>query len=218
MSGALKFLSSSIGKKLIMGLTGFFLISFLCFHLTINLFLFAGAGGLFTPFADFLATFPVARPIEWILFGGFLLHLLLGGFVWLLNRRARPRGYAVDRTAKTIKLSSRLSIYTGIAILAFLVWHLIQFFIRSRFFADGTGMFDLVKAAFAQPLVVVLYECALLFLGFHLKHGFQAAFQSWGFRTPKYRGFIDAVAVIVWLLIPAGFASIPLVMYLGGAR
>lgn len=219
MSGALRFLSSSIGKKLLMGLTGFFLISFLCFHLTINLFLYAGAGGLFGTFADFLGSFPLARPIELVLFGGFLLHLLLGGFVWFMNRGARPKGYAVDRTAKTIKLSSRISIVTGTAILAFLVWHLVQFFIRSRFFPmDGTTMFQLVETAFASPVVVILYELAFIFLGFHLKHGFQAAFQSWGLRTPKYRGFIDAVAVIVWLLIPLAFASIPLVFILGGAR
>jgi succinate dehydrogenase / fumarate reductase cytochrome b subunit len=138
--------------------------------------------------------------------------------VWLMNRRARPKGYAVDRTSKTVKFSSRISIVTGVAILAFLVWHLLQFFIPSRFFADGTTMYELVAAAFALPLVVVLYEVFFLFLGFHLKHGFQSAFQSWGLRTPKYRLFIDAVAVIVWLLIPLGFASIPLVMYLGGAR
>ncbi len=218
MSGALRFLSSSIGKKLIMGLTGFFLISFLCFHLTINLFLFAGAGGLFGTFADFLGTFPAMRPIELVLFGGFLLHLLLGGFVWFMNRRARPKGYAMDRTQKTIKLSSRISIVTGATILVFLVWHLVQFFIRSRFFPDGTSMFDLVAAAFAQPLVVALYLVAFIFLGFHLKHGFQAAFQTWGLRTPKYRLFIDGVGVIVWLLIPLAFASIPLVFILGGAR
>jgi succinate dehydrogenase / fumarate reductase cytochrome b subunit len=218
MSGALRFLSSSIGKKLIMGLTGFFLISFLFFHLTINLFLFAGAGGLFTPFADFLGTFPLARPIEWVLFGGFVLHFLLGILVWLMNRRARPKGYANDHTAKTINFSSRFTIVTGVVVLAFLVWHLVQFFIRSRFFPDGATMYSLVAAAFAQPLVVILYELSFLFLGFHLKHGFQSAFQSWGLRTSRYRGFIDALGVIVWLLLPLGFASIPLVFIFGGAR
>jgi succinate dehydrogenase / fumarate reductase cytochrome b subunit len=218
MSGALRFLSSSIGKKLIMALSGFFLISFLIFHLTMNLFLFRGVGGEFRSYADFLGTFPLARPIEWVLFGGFILHFCLGGFVWFMNRRARPKGYAVDRTAKTIKLSSRLPIFTGAAILAWLVWHLIQYFIESRFLNVGVDMFQLVADSFTNPVTVVIYEVLFIILGAHLKHGFQALFQSLGLRTPKYRGFIDAVGVIVWLVIPAGFASIPLVMYLGGVR
>lgn len=221
MSGALEFLSSSVGKKLLMALTGFFLVSFLTFHLTMNLFLFEGTGGDFTKFAAFLGNFPVVRPIEWILFGGFILHFCLGGFVWLMNRRARPQGYAVKGTSKTIKLSSRLPIYTGATILAFLVWHLIQFFIASRFAGHEVNMYELVAHEFSLPYVVALYEILFVILGFHLKHGFQALFQSLGLRTAKYRGFIDAVGVIVWLIIPAGFASIPLAMYFnwfGGAR
>ena len=218
MSGALRFLSSSVGKKLLMALTGFFLVSFLTFHLTMNLFLFEGSRGSFSSFADFLGTFPIVRPIEWILFGGFLLHLLLGSFVWLMNRRARPQAYKVKGISKTIKLSSRLTIYTGVAILAFLVWHLIQFFIASRFAGHPVDMFVLVAQAFSNPVTIVLYEILFVILGFHLNHGFQALFQSLGLRTAKYRGFIDAVGVIVWLLIPLGFASIPLVMYFGGAR
>jgi len=218
MSGALKFLSSSIGKKLLMALTGFFLVSFLTFHLTMNLFLFGGAGGAFNSYAEFLGTYPIVRPVEWILFGGFILHFCLGGLIWFLNRRARPKGYAVDHTARTVKLSSRLPIFTGLAILAFLVWHIIQFFIASRFAGGPVDMFDLVKIAFGQPTIVVLYEILFVILGVHLKHGFQALFQSLGLRTPKYRPFIDAVGVIVWLVIPAGFASIPLVFILGGVR
>lgn len=218
MSGALQFLSSSVGKKLVMALTGFFLISFLAFHLTMNLFLFEGSRGSFSSYAEFLGSFPVVRPIEWILFGGFLLHFCLGGFLWFMNRRARPKGYKVKGTSKTIKLSSRLSIYTGLAILAFLVWHLLQFFIASRFAGHPVDMFELVAHEFAELHVVVLYEILFVILGFHLKHGFQALFQSLGLRTARYRGFIDAVGVIVWLVIPAGFASIPLVMYLGGVR
>ncbi|MEI6387348.1 MAG: succinate dehydrogenase cytochrome b subunit [Spirochaetota bacterium] len=218
MSGALRFLSSSIGKKLLMALTGFFLISFLTFHLTMNLFLFAGSNGAFSSYAEFLGTYPVVRPIEWILFGGFILHFLLGGFVWFMNRMARPKAYAVKGSSKTIKIASRLPIYTGSAILAFLVWHIIQFFIASRFSGEPVDMFPLVVAAFGQPVIIGLYEVLFIILGFHLKHGFQALFQSLGLRTPKYRGFIDAVGVLVWLVIPAGFASIPLVMYFGGIK
>lgn len=201
-----------------MALTGFFLVSFLTFHLTMNLFLFEGTGGDFSKFAEFLGTFPIIRPIEWILFGGFLLHFCLGGLIWLLNRGARPQGYKVKGTSRTIKLSSRLSIYTGVAILAFLVWHLSQFFIASRFAGHPVDMYQLVGHEFGLLYVVVLYEILFVILGFHLNHGFQALFQSLGLRTARYRGFIDGLGVIIWLLIPAGFASIPLVMYFGGAR
>ena len=201
-----------------MALTGFFLISFLTFHLTMNLFLFEGSGGAFSSYAEFLGTYPVVRPIEWILFGGFILHFCLGAFVWLMNRRARPQGYHVKGTSRTIKLSSRLPIYTGVSILAFLVWHIAQFFVASRFAGHPVDMFQLVSHEFGELHVVILYEILFVILGFHLKHGFQSLFQSLGLRTAKYSGFIDAVGVIVWLLIPAGFASIPLVMYLGGVR
>jgi len=218
MSGALEFLSSSVGKKLLMALTGFFLVSFLIFHLTVNLFLFEGTGGDFSRFGAFLGSFPAIRPIEWILFGGFILHFCLGAYVWLKNRRARPQGYGVKGTSKTIKLSSRLSIYTGLAILAFLAWHLLQFFVASRFSGSTVNMYELVAREFSLLYVVALYELFFVILGFHLKHGFQALFQSLGLRTARYRGFIDAVGVVIWLLIPAGFASIPLVMYFGGAR
>jgi succinate dehydrogenase / fumarate reductase cytochrome b subunit len=218
MSRALQFLSSSIGKKLLMGLAGFFLITFLLFHLTINLFLLAGRDGSFSRYAEFLGKYPLLRPVEIVLFGGFLLHAVLGVAVWIANRRARPRGYRVDRTSASIKFSSRITIVTGSVVLLFLAGHVAQFFIQSRFSGDGLSMYDRVYAAFTQPVFVILYEAAFLFLGFHLKHGFQAFFQTWGMRTLKYRGFIDALGVIVWLLVPLAFASIPLVFILGGAR
>lgn len=201
-----------------MGLMGFFLIAFLLFHLTVNLFLFAGEGGSFTRYSEFLGKNPLLRPIEVILFGGFLLHVLLGAIVWIANRLVRPKGYRVKRTSASVKLSARFAIITGSVVLLFLVGHIAQFFVQSRFSGDGLSMYDRVYLAFTQPVIVVLYEVAFLFLGFHLKHGFQAFFQTWGLRTQKYKGFIDALGVIVWLLVPLAFASIPLVFILGGAR
>ncbi|MBM2845242.1 MAG: succinate dehydrogenase [Bacteroidetes bacterium] len=80
-----------------MGLSGLFLCSFLVVHLFINLFLFKQDGGAtFDVYGEFMATYPLIRPLEWILFGGFLLHAFVGIWLWVTNRQARPQLYEVN--------------------------------------------------------------------------------------------------------------------------
>lgn len=210
MNELLKFYSSSIGKKILMGLTGLFLVSFLCVHLYINLFLFCrDNGGTFETYAEFMATYPLVRPIEIGLFLGFLLHGFLGVILWLKNRSVRPIGYQVDRTGARSTWVSRLTILTGFVVLIFLVYHIRVFFVTSRFMNDDIPMFDRVAEAFSRPGVVVFYLVALLFLGLHLKHGFQSVFQTFGLRVPRYQKMVDGFAFLIWFLIPALFAAIP---------
>lgn len=211
MNKVTTFYTSSVGRKLLMSLSGFFLCSFLVIHLYINLFLFkADAGREFDTYAEFMATYPLLRPIEWILFAGFLLHAIIGVWLWLTNRMARPERYAVNKASLNSTLASRVAFWTGAFVLLFLVIHINTFFVTSRFFPTGKTMYITVQEAFRSPWYDVFYVVALIFLGYHLKHGFQSAFQTLGLRNKKYGPFIDAVAVIFWLLIPLGFAAMPL--------
>ena len=205
------FFTSSVGRKLLMWLTGFFLCSFLLIHLGINLFLFkSDNGGTFDAYAEFMATYPFIRPLEVVLFAGFLLHGFVGTWLWVANRTARPVRYEENRPQENSTLASRSAFLTGALVLVFLVVHVNTFFVRSRFFPRGETMYELVREAFQRPWYVVFYLVALVFLAFHLKHGFQSAFQTFGLRHKKYDRLIDAVGVVFWLLIPAAFAAMPL--------
>jgi succinate dehydrogenase / fumarate reductase cytochrome b subunit len=211
MSRFTAFLTSSVGRKLLMGLTGFFLCSFLLVHLGINLFLFkADNGGTFDVYAEFMATYPLIRPLEWVLFGGFLLHGFVGVWLWISNRMARPVRYERNRPQENSTLASRTAFITGAFVLVFLVVHVNTFFVRSRFFPDGETMSDRVREAFVHPWYAGFYLVALVFLAFHLKHGLQSAFQTFGLRNRKYDRWIDALGVVFWLLIPVAFASLPI--------
>jgi succinate dehydrogenase / fumarate reductase, cytochrome b subunit len=210
MNRIANFTTSSVGRKLLMGLTGFFLCSFLIVHLYLNLFLLkSDSGGTFDAYSEFMATYPLVRPLEIVLFAGFLTHMVIGIWLWWTNRNVRPRAYAVNRASENSELSSRIAFITGAFVLIFLVLHINAFFVRSRFLESGKSMYEIVTETFSNPWTDTFYLAALVFLGYHLKHGVQSAFQTFGLRTPRYRRLIDLVAVIFWLLIPAAFASLP---------
>jgi succinate dehydrogenase / fumarate reductase cytochrome b subunit len=194
-----------------MGLTGFFLCSFLVVHLYINLFLFKqDAGGTFDAYSEFMATYPLIRPLEVVLFLGFILHAVVGVWLWITNRMARPRRYEVNRASESSTLASRTAFVTGSIVLLFLVIHINTFFVQSRFFPTGKTMYQIVEEEFKSPLYDAFYVVAIAFLAYHLKHGFQSAFQTFGIRHEKYQRLIDIAAILFWLVIPLGFIAMPL--------
>jgi succinate dehydrogenase / fumarate reductase cytochrome b subunit len=215
MKKILAFFSTSVGRKLLMGLSGLFLCSFLVVHLYINLFVLkSDTGQTFDVYAEFMSTYPLMRPLEIVLFAGFLLHMILGIWLWYVNRKVRPRGYAVNRASDTSALSSRIMWVTGGFVLVFLVLHVNAFFVRSRFFPHDQTMYEIIRDAFQSPATVVFYLVALVFLAYHLRHGWQSSFQTFGLLNGTYKGLIEAIGVVFWLLIPAGFAMIPIVVFL----
>jgi succinate dehydrogenase / fumarate reductase cytochrome b subunit len=210
MNKTAAFLKSSVGRKLVMSLSGFFLCSFLIVHLYINLFALKQDGGAtFDVYAEFMATYPLLRPLEIVLFAGFLLHAVVGVWLWFSNRSVRPERYKVIRASDTSTLTSRITFWTGMFVAVFLVVHINTFFVQSRFFPDGRTMYEYLLDAFRSPGYVIFYLVALVFLAYHLKHGFQSAFQSLGLRTGKYARLIDVVGVFFWLVVPLCFAAIP---------
>ncbi len=211
MNKAATLLNSSVGKKVIMALTGFFLFSFLIVHLYINLFLFKqDSGHTFDVYAEFMATYPLLRPLEIVLFAGFLLHAVLGIWLGIMNRGVRRQKYKVNRASDNASLVSRISFWTGIIVGIFLVIHIRTFFVTSRFLPDGRTMFEIVRDAFQSPLYVIFYLISLTFLAYHIKHGFQSACQTLGLRTGRYQRLIDLAGIFFWLIIPLGFASMPI--------
>ena len=202
--------SSSVGQKLLVALTGLFLCSFLIVHVSGNLLLFRNDGGeAFNAFSEFMSTNTIIRMLEVVLIAGFLVHILFGVRVWLSSRRARPQGYAMNRSGETSTLASRWAFWTGSVVFIFLVVHMRSFWVPARFEAGGVSMYRLVRTAFESPGYDLFYLVALSLLGFHLRQGFQSAFQTFGLR-PAWQRPIDWVATIFWLLIPMAFAAMPL--------
>jgi len=202
---------SSIGHKVLVAVAGIFLCAFLIVHLSGNLLLFKNDGGAaFDQYSGAMAKNPVIRAMEIVLGMGFLIHIIFAVQTWIGNRLARPVRYTMNRPGENSELSSRIMFVTGSATFIFLVVHLRSFLVPTRFAAGvEPSMYQLVRGAFASPVYDAFYLIALVLLGYHLRHGFQSAFQTLGI-TPKRIRLIDAVAVFFWLVIPAGFATMPL--------
>lgn len=217
------FLKSSIGKKVVMGLTGLFLISFLVVHCFLNSFIFFNDGGLmFNTGADFMAHNWLIRAGEIVLFAGLIIHMVQALILTMENRKARPVGYAkVDGAANSSWYSRSMGLL-GTLLLMFLIIHLIHFWVKSRFTGlpgeDANGhenLYAVMQVTFSMLWVVIVYCLAMVSLAYHLLHGFQSAFQTLGLNHKKYTPFIKKLGVAFSLIVPFIFALMPILMYAG---
>jgi succinate dehydrogenase / fumarate reductase cytochrome b subunit len=213
-------LSYSIGKKLIMGLTGMYLILFLIIHCGINSLIFLNDGGeTFNHAAEFMSHNWLIRTLEVGLFLGFILHIIQSLILTLENKKARKIGYAVSNANANSKWYSRSMGLLGTLILIFLILHLRHFWVVSRFtdhISSGEEtLYDEMKEVFANPIVVIIYVLAQISLAYHLMHGFQSAFQTLGLNHKKYTPIIKKIGTIYAIIIPLLFALMPIAMYLG---
>jgi succinate dehydrogenase / fumarate reductase cytochrome b subunit len=214
MNSLIVFYRSSIGKKVVMSLTGLFLCLFLVEHLVGNLLLFANDGGhLYEQYSKLLVSNPVIRIIEVVLFASLVGHALSGLIVWIRNKRARPHKYSVYRLEDNTEFASRITMLGGSVIFFFLVVHLSSFFYPLRVTGTSMTAFQLVEQKFTNAWFCMFYVLSLLILAYHLKHGFQSAFQTLGLMHKKYTGILHFVAFFFWFIIPAGFASLPIYFY-----
>lgn len=217
------FLQSSLGKKLVMGLTGLFLISFLLVHCLLNAFIFANDGGLlFNDGAHFMATNPIIRAMEYVLFIGLIWHMAQALILTMQNSKARPVKYAVSNGSANSKWYSRSMGVLGTLLLLFLIVHLAHFWVKSRFTGlpgeDANGhenLYAVMQEVFKIWWVVVIYVAGCISLAYHLLHGFPSAFQSLGLNHKKYNPFIKMVGTVFSILVPLVFASMPIVIFLG---
>ncbi|MBI9070520.1 MAG: succinate dehydrogenase cytochrome b subunit [Melioribacteraceae bacterium] len=211
MSWLLESLNSSIGKKILMAVTGISLILFLVGHLSGNMALFANDGGKsFNAYAEFLHHLPGLMVIEIILASVFLLHILNALRLWVENKKARPVKYAVNASSKNSTIFSRTMVQTGSIILIFLIVHLKNFWYEYVILKSNDNLFEIVVETFKDPVYSGLYILAMILLGFHLNHGFQSAFQTFGWNHKKYTPFINFLGAIYSIAMAVGFASMPI--------
>lgn len=224
MSWFSQFLKSSIGKKLIMSLTGLFLVLFLVVHLSGNLQLLSDDGGeSFNMYTKFMTGNPLIKTISYVTYLLILLHTIQGIMIWRQNRGARASRYAVSSNRYTTFASRNMGAL-GTIILIFLLLHMYQFWLQMKIDATELivygdhepvkDLYALVAVAFKQPLYVVIYVLSMIVIAFHLRHGFQSAFQSLGLNHVKYNGVIRFLGNAIAILIPLGFAIIPVFFYL----
>ena len=222
MSWITKTLTSSIGRKIVMSLSGLFLCTFLIVHLVGNLQLFRNDQGLaFNIYSHFMGTNPIIRTVEWGLVLGFVAHIYQAYALAAKNRKARgAQGYVSDHSEQNSEWTSRNMAVLGTVILIFLIVHLYNFFWRARFgeldpdINNNDDLYTLVVSSFKIPWYVALYVAAQVALGYHLWHGFRSSFQTLGLNHRKYMPLIKYTGYAFSVLVTAGFASMPLYFYL----
>jgi len=214
--------SSSLGKKLIMSISGLFLMLFLIVHLTTNLLLLVGYCELFNKAAHMLATTPLLRIVEYLLAFGFIFHIIYATITTLKNRRNRPIGYAKTSTNNVTTWSSRNMYILGFTIFAFLVLHLINFFLKIRtgqvpvISYDGgitqiDNSYQLVSEFFINYWwYSLIYIFSAILLGLHLSHGFWSAFQTVGLSNNKWMQRLQYASYVYATIMAVGFTIIPL--------
>jgi succinate dehydrogenase / fumarate reductase, cytochrome b subunit len=210
-------LSGTIGRKVIMALSGIFLIFFLLEHFLSNLLLLSSDPNDFNGYAEFMKTNIVIRAAEWVLFAGFIIHIVYAAILTYKNKQARPIGYAANNPGENSSWFSRNMGLTGSIILIFLLVHLNSFFFPHKLPnpISGVAHTDLYHDAyekFHNVPYTLFYVFAMLLLSFHLNHGFASSFQTLGARHPKYTPFIKGLGTAFAILIPLGFALIPVII------
>lgn len=262
MSSLFRFLESSIGRKVLMSLTGLFLCSFLIIHVSGNLQLFNNDEGLaFNQYTVFMTTFLPIKIISYLLYASILLHVWVALRLTLKNQKARPVGYKAMKDPRSSSWASKNMGLLGTIILVFLVTHMANFWYEYKFGnvpwkeyqvdlnsgkvvgssfinnAEGVKMtphesvsanaegveiktivvrdlYEVVKQAFTQSWLVVLYLVGMAALAYHLVHGFQSGFQTLGIRHPSYTPIIRGIGVWIFgILIPLLFAAMPVYFY-----
>ena len=220
-----QFLNSSIGAKLVMALTGLFLILFLSVHLAGNLQLLKDDGGeAFNTYAYFMTHNPLIKVISWGNYFFILYHAFTGIRLWLANRAARGgTNYAVQST-KNSGFSARNMAWFGIIILVFIILHMVQFWGVMHFgdLAEVSypnhpepvaDLFTLVADTYKNGFFVAFYVVSMGVVGLHLWHGFQSAFQTIGLNHKKYTPLIRFVGMAFSVGLAVGFAVIPVLSY-----
>ena len=219
-------LKSSVGRKLIMSISGIFLILFLLFHLSMNV------AAVFSPEAynticEFLGANWYAVAATFVLAAGFIVHIAYG--IWLTVQNLRARGkdrYAVTATPKGVEWSSQNMLVLGIVVLLFIGLHLSQFWYKMMF-AELTGCTptlggnevsptdgaSFISYYFSNLWIVIAYLAWYVALWFHLTHGFWSAIQTIGWNNRIWMNRWKCISNIFATVICLGFAAVTLIFY-----
>jgi len=212
--------TSSIGKKLVMGFTGLFLIAFLLVHCYINALVFLPNGReQYEVAAHFMGSNFIVRTLEIGLFVFFFLHIIQGIMITFQNKAKRPVAYKVPAGTKNASWYSKSMGLLGTLILLFLIIHLAHFWIPNRYsqtFGDGEiDLYAKMQMIFENGWIVLIYVLGCIALAWHLAHGFWSAFQTVGLSTPKYTPIIRGLGYAFSIVIPLIFIAMPVSFYFG---
>ena len=225
------FFTSAVGRKLVMALTGLFLISFLIIHVGLNSCIFydlewfdpSDNGSMFNRAAHFMGASLVIRLLEFGLFAGFILHIIQGYVVEAKNRQKRRAGYQVGLGNRGSKWYSRSMTILGTLIFLFLIVHVSHFWVPSRITHDLAqanyrgvethNLFLRMYEVFQEPLIVLLYLVGVLSLAYHLFHGFHSAFRTLGVHNRRYLGMLQRLGYGFTVIVCLLFALMPISMY-----
>ena len=202
---------TSIGKKLLMALTGLGFVLFLLIHLIGNLTLYAGKDTFLSYVAHLHALDPLIRVAEIGLLVFAAVHVVTGLTLFWQNLKARPVRYQVNRWAGGRTIGSATMPYTGLIIIGFVIIHLMNFHFIDH--DTQTAVFDALSSTFASIPYVIFYTLAVLVVALHISHGFWSLFQTLGANHPKYMPAIRGFGIGFSLLAAAGFGCIP--VYVG---
>mgnify|MGYP000085338640 CR=1 FL=1 len=202
--------ATSIGRKLVMSVTGLFLSAFIMFHLSANLLLLKGAK-IFNGFVGIMEKNPALPLLETGLFLIFILHILMGAWVRWEDWKNRPHGYERRKWQGGRTVGSATMLYTAPIILLFLLYHLFTF----RFVDHSMGYYEMAVSAFRSQTYVIIYIAGFAALLLHLSHGVQSAFQTLGINHPKYTPWIKIAGWFFAIISVTGFTVIPLYFFFG---
>jgi succinate dehydrogenase / fumarate reductase, cytochrome b subunit len=218
------FFSSSVGTKILIGLTGILLVFYLIIHIAGNMVVFLGPAA-FNTYAFTLESNPILPLIELILLSWFVIHIYKTIRMFLGNQSTRPVAYVKKRSAghtsrKTF--ASSTMIVSGLWLLVFLLIHVRAFHdgwgTQYEWPAGGRDLYRQEMETFQNPLMVGFYIISMLVIGSHLWHGVSSGFQSMGADKPGWTRFIVPAGKVLAVLIAGGFIVIALWAHFAGAR
>jgi succinate dehydrogenase / fumarate reductase cytochrome b subunit len=207
MNWYLFILGSSVGKKMLMAVTGLCLMGFLAVHLLGNVMAFGGAEA----FNGYAAKLHSLQPYMTVFNIGLatlgLVHIVVSVILFFENLKARPTRYKVYKNPGGRTIGSNTMPYTGVLILIFVIFHLLKFTFVDK---SVTPIYQQMAATFANPLWVVMYVVAMVIVTVHISHGFWSLFQTFGINNPRYMPLIMKLGLVVTLVFVIGFGILPI--------
>ena len=211
MSALKLFISSTIGKKILLATTGLLFCFYLLFHLLNNLVIYTGAENFNFLVASLEKLKPLIRILEVGLATILIVHIYNSVSLALQARKSRNLTTKSNTKNHNASLSSRTMLFTGSILFIFIVIHLSTFWFNFQNNHDHSAYYDIVTSSslgFGNIFITLLYLVAMILLGFHLKHGFNSAIQTFGIKNTSIGKILSMVSIVFWLFIPAGFFSI----------
>jgi len=217
----MQLLTNAVGRKVLMAATGVLMVLFVVVHLLGNSSIFVGPDGINAYAAKLHSLGPLVWIFRAVMLALLLVHVWFGITLTLENSAANPSKYAVSKKLKAT-FSSETMIWTGLVLLAFIVWHLLQFTVRVTpdivKGVDAQGRYDvftMVLNSFQHTWIALLYVAAMITLFLHLSHGIQSFFQTLGLSNDRTLPTYNALGKVISVIFLVGYCAVPVTILAG---